>query len=93
MYRSKPGYSEYHSEYMLKRRYRITTEQWAALYISQDGVCAICEQARELIVDHCHSSGRVRGILCHNCNKALGLFGEDEDRMGKAIEYIKKGAQ
>lgn len=43
----------------------------------------------KLVVDHCHSSGKVRGLLCHNCNRALGLFQDSMSSLTRAIEYLK----
>lgn len=64
----------------------------------QDYACAICgemeDKLREdgteqpLSVDHCHVSGRVRGLLCHRCNTALGLFRDDPEVLKRAIEYL-----
>lgn len=57
--------------------------------------CNICSKTIEangksLAVDHCHSSGKFRGILCTNCNLALGLFNDDVEIMKKAIKYLEK---
>ena len=59
----------------IKRRYGLTTEQVEAMRATQDGACAICEAKPErLSIDHCHETGRVRGLLCAPCNRALGFF-------------------
>jgi len=42
----------------------------------------------KLVVDHCHEGGQVRGLLCHNCNRALGLLKDDVDTLQKAIDYL-----
>lgn len=71
----------------LQRLYGITEAEYEAMWLWQGGVCAICLQPekardhrsgklRELSVDHDHETGVVRGLLCHNCNKALGLLGD-----------------
>lgn len=54
--------------------------------------CQICneEDRRELSVDHCHSTGKVRGLLCDNCNKGLGLFRDREDLLNKAVDYLRR---
>ena len=54
------------------------------------GKCQICETDSDLNIDHCHATKLVRGILCGNCNKALGLFKDDVLRMSSAISYLKK---
>jgi hypothetical protein len=53
-------------------------------------VCQICNQTdrRELCVDHCHSTGKVRGLLCDPCNKALGLFKDSPELLNSAIKYL-----
>ncbi|MFJ9705658.1 endonuclease domain-containing protein [Streptomyces sp. NPDC101234] len=58
----------------------------------QQRACAICGRcvAERFYIDHCHTTGVVRGILCSNCNTALGLLGEDADRMEAAIAYLKR---
>jgi predicted nucleic acid-binding Zn ribbon protein len=52
--------------------------------------CAICLKEANLVVDHCHETGRTRGLLCPLCNSALGLFMDDPGSLSKAIEYLKK---
>lgn len=77
----------------------ITPEEYAAMLEAQGGVCATCgrpettEQAGTLVrlsVDHCHTTGKVRGLLCHACNRSIGLFGEDVALMERAIEYLER---
>lgn len=75
----------------LKKKYGISTETYEQMLASQGGVCAICHtkpDGKDLAVDHCHTSGKVRGLLCSNCNTALGLFGDDLERMIRARDYL-----
>lgn len=72
------------------RLYGITLEQQEGMKISQDGKCAICLEEKKLVVDHCHASGRVRGLLCHSCNKAIGFLKDDMDRIARAIDYLQR---
>jgi hypothetical protein len=66
------------------------------MYIQQGGRCAICNDEKELggytglYVDHCHSSNKVRGLLCPACNSAIGNFRDSESLLMAAIEYIRK---
>ncbi len=83
-------------KYDLKRKFGITLEQYHDMVILQNGVCAICKKVDEdikLSVDHCHTTGKIRGLLCRRCNMALGLFGDDTQRMKSAIEYLGEASQ
>ena len=74
----------------LKYHYGMTKEQYFAMRDAQNGKCAICETPTEhLVVDHCHASGVVRGLLCHACNKGLGNFRDTPGYLAKAIDYLK----
>lgn len=86
-------YEEYEWPRSLKRLYGITVEDYNTLFKLQSGLCAICDspqedQKRKLSVDHCHSTGRVRGLLCQKCNRALGLFNDNTRIMKRAMEYL-----
>lgn len=78
-----------------RRKYGIGPEQYAELLAKQGGKCAICGttdpgRGREyLCVDHDHSSGTVRGLLCSPCNYALGQFKDDPDLLRAALEYLR----
>jgi hypothetical protein len=75
--------------------YGITLSEYNELLDKQKGLCYICEshhtsQTRRLHIDHCHNSGKIRSLLCVNCNTALGLLKEDSNRVKKMIEYIEE---
>jgi len=78
----------------LKKTYKISLIDYDNILISQNNVCAICGETpdikRNLDIDHCHETGKVRGILCHHCNKALGHFKDDSDIILKAYNYLIK---
>ena len=80
--------------YNLRRNYGLTIEQYEQLLKDQGGVCAICSEVSTnprspfLFVDHCHSTERVRGLLCGPCNSAIGLLKEREDLFRKAVAYL-----
>jgi len=75
----------------LVREYGISSEEFDVRLNSQDGVCAICRETRpRLAVDHCHKTGKIRGLLCFNCNAALGLLKDDPKRLRSAIAYLRK---
>jgi hypothetical protein len=56
-------------------------------------VCEICGQDSPLVIDHCHVTGKFRGMLCNSCNKGLGLFYDDPEFLKSAIEYLKRNEQ
>lgn len=73
----------------LRKAYKITQAVWDALYDQQDGRCAICgRDDRDLVVDHNHGDGTIRGLLCSNCNTGIGLLGDDPDVLDAAAEYL-----
>lgn len=93
----KRGYSpKKNKAASLMKLYGITLDDYDVMLKSQNGVCAVCHSScktgRSLAVDHCHSTGAVRGLLCANCNRAIGLFQEDRSRMTAAIAYIDRHA-
>ncbi len=84
---------EYNKTIYLKRKYGIDLEEYYKILESQNNCCIICgihESKMEtmLSVDHCHTTGKIRGLLCHNCNIGLGNFKDDPKVMKKAIEYL-----
>jgi Recombination endonuclease VII len=80
----------------LKRaaRYGLLAGDYDAILLVQGKRCAICQRPPEagevLHVDHCHESGRVRGLLCRKCNVGLGLFSDDPARLLRAASYIRE---
>ena len=79
----------------LQWRYGISLDNWQDMFTKQNGCCAICkthqsELKSSLHVDHNHNTGKVRGLLCSNCNTAIGLLKDDEDRLLSAIQYIRR---
>jgi len=79
----------------LWERYRITEDDYNWLLLEQDGKCAICHDIcltfDNLSVDHDSKTGKVRGLLCNNCNTGLGRFRDNVKIMFQAIEYLEKG--
>ncbi len=75
----------------ITRRYNITIEEYNILTEQQKGHCAICNKVPEKIfVDHCHVTGKVRGLLCLKCNSGIAFFYENREILIKAIEYLDK---
>ena len=73
----------------LKRKYGITLEQCNAMAEEQGNACVICEQQKKLVVDHCHNTGIVRGLLCNDCNAAIGLLKETPEYFDNAKQYLE----
>lgn len=73
-------------------RYDMTVDEFERMLHEQDGLCKICgrppESVKGLVVDHCHSTGAIRGLLCLKCNSGLGMFRDDTDVMHRAIDYL-----
>lgn len=78
------------------RTYGLTVEQYDALLARQGGGCGICDATdagndhKQIPVDHDHDTGRVRGLLCHRCNRAMGLLGDDIVLLKRAIAYLER---
>lgn len=77
----------------LRRRYNLTIAEYDELVKVQNGRCLIChEKCDRLYVDHDHSTGEVRGLLCDRCNKGLGCFKDSPELLSNAIIYLSIGA-
>ncbi|MFV8127612.1 endonuclease VII domain-containing protein [Streptomyces syringium] len=76
----------------LKRTYGITEAERDGMISSQMGTCPICLSAPAVHVDHDHGTGKVRGVLCFNCNSALGKLRDDRGAMRRAIAYLEGNA-
>lgn len=80
------------------RKYHITKTDFIRILESQGYNCAICgKKTKKLCVDHCHNSGKARGILCYGCNFSLGLLGDDIQSVAKSLikilKYLKSAEQ
>lgn len=91
----KPGTKEYRKDRYLYCVYGITLTDYNNLFNSQSGCCKICnkhqmEFRHSLSIDHCHTSGKIRGLLCVNCNHGLGKFEDNILFLENAIKYLNK---
>lgn len=80
--------------YQCKRsaKYGITSPELLSMLEDQNNCCAICgiQFARTPAIDHCHNTGKVRGLLCGNCNAGIGMLGDDPEILSKAIAYLQR---
>jgi hypothetical protein len=82
-------------EWFLKHTYGITLEDETRMIKEQSGRCAICGDplnspgiAGPFCIDHDHSTGKIRGLLCDKCNRGIGCFNDDPKNLKSAIEYL-----
>lgn len=94
--RKDPAFLEKERDWKLGREYGFTPGQYEEMLAAQNGVCAICGQAkrngRRLHVDHCHTTGAIRGLLCYSCNALLGLAGDSVEVLRAAITYLERSS-
>lgn len=82
--------------YWLKSQYGLSLEDYNNKLKEQNHRCAICNYDETdsfkglLFVDHCHTTGKIRGLLCHHCNTALGKFRDSKEILANAINYLDK---
>jgi uncharacterized Zn finger protein (UPF0148 family) len=95
---NKAALRSYEHKRMLRRFYGMTPEDYARMLEEQQGRCPICGSTPDgerncgranFAVDHCHETGRVRGLLCNLCNRAMGFFGDSEELLRRAADYLK----
>jgi hypothetical protein len=83
----------------LRTRFGINYVEYQQMHEKQKGLCAICDKpesqilngtVKRLSVDHCHSTGKIRGLLCTKCNVALGLLKDDINVINNCVSYLQK---
>lgn len=88
----------YMREYDLFKSYKISLEEYEKMLKQQNNCCKICninigtlhnKRKKNFCVDHCHSTGKIRGLLCDSCNKGIGFFNDNTSLLEKAILYLK----
>jgi hypothetical protein len=75
----------------VRQKYGLSKEKYEELLVLQGGRCAICDEVppKRLRVDHCHRTGKVRGLLCDLCNSGIGKLRDDPERLTRAVEYLQ----
>jgi len=99
-YKGKPETKRKQTEYHYKRKYGIEYKDYLKMYEKQKGRCLIClfifpkvgtfskGKKDVLVVDHCHNSGKIRGLICNKCNQGLGLFNDCPETIINAAFYL-----
>jgi len=84
-------------DHALRSNYGITIEDYERMFEEQKGACAICGSVEvrrngrtNFCVDHCHKTGKVRGLLCNECNVGLGRLGDDAESLRRALAYLER---
>lgn len=90
-YYARPEVIAHRTNQYWQKFYGITKAQYDAMFIAQDGRCAICLKVsdKRLSVDHDHKTGKVRKLLCNSCNMILGRLGESVETLQRMLDYIK----
>jgi len=92
-YDKSPETKERRRKRLIKSKYGLSYKEWEGLWYAQDGRCAICDkfiaEPKNICIDHNHKTGEVRGLLCKECNLALGCFFDNPELTNLATEYLK----
>jgi len=97
-YYSRPENKRRFKSQALKQAFGISIEEYDAMLKLQNGVCAVCFKEeltvrnKNLAVDHCHKTGKIRGLLCSHCNRAIGLLGDNPTVLENALNYLRKAS-
>jgi hypothetical protein len=95
-YKDPEAKKAYHKNWSLQQKYGITSIEYDRILASQNGVCACCYTSNPggtskiFNVDHCHKTGKIRGLLCYSCNIGLGHLGDTFQSVSNAITYLSK---
>lgn len=98
-YRATQEFKDARRNQLLLKNFGITLERYKEMLAEQNGVCAICLEPERfalkgnlhsLAVDHCHVTGKIRGLLCKCCNQAIGQLRDNVENLKRAIEYLSR---
>lgn len=94
-YQCKPCHNRRVNDRHRFTRYGVTSEQFKEMLTKQDNLCAICRKVSvgcrkgsDLCIDHCHTTGRVRGLVCKRCNVVIGKIYDDPLIAQRLVEYL-----
>ena len=85
-----PCFKEYRRKWVRNKFYGITDEEFNKAFEEQNGSCALCGRYNKLVIDHCHKTGKFRGLICSLCNSIIGRVDDSIELLQKAILYINK---
>ena len=92
--KNKPKRNLYNKKYNIEKTYGISFDSYLKLVESQNNKCQICKNTlktgKNTHLDHCHSTGKIRGVLCGKCNTGIGQFNDSIELLKSAVSYIKK---
>ena len=92
------NYAARHPDKIYSKRLKhlgVNYELYMQMFAEQQGTCKICKKpqhGKKLAVDHCHRTGKIRGLLCEKCNQGLGMFKDNEQLLIEAIRYLEKNS-
>lgn len=91
--KSRPQYYKPHDN--ARRKFGLSEEDYTTLINRSQGLCETCNKPMgdKRCIDHDHSTGKVRGVLCNKCNTALGLLSDDIQLLGRLIQYLEQSEQ
>lgn len=82
--------THYGRKWEVKKKYGLEWDEYLALLDEYGHSCALCGESDDICVDHCHETGRVRGILCRKHNAAIGILGDSVDGLRAALDYLSR---
>lgn len=94
--KKNPDRVRYFNDLHHLKKYDMTPEQYRAMYEAQGGKCACCgtdepgPRGKRLHVDHDHTTGKVRGLVCHHCNLGIGHLGDSLEGVERAVAYLRR---
>ena len=92
--RQGQSHKDWTRNWYLRRDFGISLDNYKQVLSAQGGVCILCggrnKSGWDLAVDHCHASGKIRGLLCSSCNTGLGMFKDSPDLCERAAEYLRR---
>lgn len=75
------------------KKYGLTEEELIELFKRNDGICESCNINEAVAVDHCHLTGKIRGVLCFGCNTGIGKLGDSIEGLKNALAYLERAAE